>query len=158
MTGALNELEPEDGNNSVADIQKWKVCVEAANNDADRMTALYSVMNESQYQKVEIAYDLGVNPGAYVEFMEIKPKFDADGNGSYKQAEIKAAIDSMTGCSTAEKAVLWQLSVNSNTKATRHPYSKKVGQQVIDARAAAKAAAEKVGSSSTFEDAITSQW
>lgn len=63
-----------------------------------------------------------------------------DGNGSYKNAEIQAAIDGITGYYTTEqKAVLWQLATGS-TSAKNNPYSRQVGQQVLDTRAATKAA------------------
>lgn len=143
LTGALNELQPEDGEDKVSDLQKWRASVDFSDDVDDQLTALYAVMPPAQFQKVEIANNFGVSPDAYVTLQEIKPRYDSDGNGSYKNAEIKAAIDGMSGYYSAEqKAVLWQLATGS-TSARNNPYSRQVGQQVLDARKAANEAAEQ---------------
>ena len=141
LTGALNELQPEDGADEVSDLQKWRASVDFSDDVEDQLAALSAVMTDAQFQKVEIANNFGVSPDAYVTLQEIKPQYDADGNGSYKNAEIKAAVDGLPGYYTTEqKAVLWQLATGS-TSARNNPYSRQVGQQVLDARAAAKEAA-----------------
>lgn len=141
LTGALNELQPEDGADEVSDLQKWRASVDFSDDVEDQLAALSAVMTDAQFQKVEIANNFDVSPDAYVTLQEIKPQYDADGNGSYKNAEIKAAVDGLPGYYTTEqKAVLWQLATGS-TSARNNPYSRQVGQQVLDARAAAKEAA-----------------
>lgn len=141
LTGVLSELQPDEGEDTVSDLQKWRASVDFSDDVEDQLTALSVVMTDAQFQKVEIANDFGVKPDAYVTLQEIKPQYDADGNGSYKQVEIQAAIDGMQGYYTTEqKAVLWQLATGS-TSAKNNPYSRKVGQQVLDAREAAKEAA-----------------
>ena len=141
LTGALNELQPEDGADEVSDLQKWRASVDFSDDVEDQLAALSAVMTDAQFQKVEIANNFGVSPDAYVTLQEIKPQYDDDGNGSYKNAEIKAAVDGLPGYYTTEqKAVLWQLATGS-TSARNNPYSRQVGQQVLDARAAAKEAA-----------------
>ncbi len=141
LTGALNELQPEDGTDEVSDLQKWRASVDFSDDVEDQLVALSAVMSDAQFQKVEIANNFGVSPDAYVTLQEIKPQYDADGNGSYKNAEIKAAVDGLPGYYTTEqKAVLWQLATGS-TSSRNNPYSRQVGQQVLDARAAAKEAA-----------------
>lgn len=141
LTGALNELQPADGEDEVSDLQKWRASVDFSDDVEDQLAALSAVMTDAQFQKVEIANNFGVSPDAYVTLQEIKPQYDADGNGSYKNAEIKAAVDGMPGYYTTEqKAVLWQLATGS-TSSRNNPYSRQVGQQVLDARAAAKEAA-----------------
>lgn len=141
LTGALNELQPEDGADEVSDLQKWRASVDFSDDVEDQLAALSAVMTDAQFQKVEIANNFGVSPDAYVTLQEIKSQYDADGNGSYKNAEIQAAVDGLPGYYTTEqKAVLWQLATGS-TSARNNPYSRQVGQQVLDARAAAKEAA-----------------
>lgn len=141
LTGALNELQPEDGADEVSDLQKWRASVDFSDDVEDQLAALSAVMTDAQFQKVEIANNFGVSPDAYVTLQEIKPQYDADGNGSYKNAEIKAAVDGLPGYyATEQKAVLWQLATGS-TSSRNNPYSRQVGQQVLDARAAAKEAA-----------------
>ncbi len=141
LTGALNELQPEDGADEVSDLQKWRASVDFSDDVEDQLAALSAVMTDAQFLKVEIANNFGVSPDAYVTLQEIKSQYDADGNGSYKNAEIQAAVDGLPGYYTTEqKAVLWQLATGS-TSARNNPYSRQVGQQVLDARAAAKEAA-----------------
>ena len=138
FTGALDELEPEEGEESVSDLQKWRASVDYFEDVEDQLTALSMVMPDTQFIKVEIANDFGVTPDAYITLQEIKPRFDADSNGSYKQTEIQAAIDSMSGRYTTEqKAVLWQLTTGS-TSSKINPYSRQVGQRVLDAKKNAK--------------------
>lgn len=140
LTGALSSLQPEDGEDEVSDLQKWRASVDFSDDIDDQLAALSAVMSDAQFQKVEIANNFGVTPDVYVTLQEIKPRYDVDGNGSYKNAEIQAAIDGMTGYYTTEqKAVLWQLATGS-TSAKNNPYSRQVGQQVLDTRAATKAA------------------
>ncbi len=141
LTGVLDELQPEEGEDAVSDLQKWRASVEFSADVEDQLTALSAIMSESQFMKVEIAHSFGVNPEDYVSLYEIRSQYDADKNGSYTNAEIRAAIDAMSGSySAAQKAVLWQLATGS-TSAKNNPYSRNVGQQVVDARAAAKEAA-----------------
>lgn len=107
----------------------------------DQLAALSMVMTDAQFQKVEIANDFGVRPETYVTLQEIKSQYDADGNNSYKNTEIQAAVDGLPGRYTRkQKAVLWQLATGS-TSARNNPYSREIGQQVLDAKKAAKQAA-----------------
>lgn len=154
LTGILNALEPESGADEVSDLQKWRACIDFSSDVEDQLTALSAVMTNAQFQKVEIANDFGVAPDVYVTLQEIKQQYDEDGNGSYKNSEIQAAIDGMPGYYTsAQKAVLWQLATGS-TSAKNNPYSRDVGQQVLDARAAAKEATaqEQTGATTDATD------
>lgn len=157
LNQALEELEPDAGKNKVSNVQKWRACVDYFYDTDDQMTALFANMEPEQYQKVEIAYDFGVEPDTYVTLQEVLPEYDADGNGHYKQDEITAAIEAMPGRYTAEqKAVLWQLATGS-TSPKKNPYNQAVGQKVIDARTAAKEAAEQEEDEDTFSKAIMDQ-
>ena len=141
LAQAIHDLNPLPGEERVSTLQKWRASVDFSDDVEDQLAALSAVMTDAQFQKVEIANNFGVSPDAYVTLQEIKPQYDADGNGSYKNAEIKAAVDGLPGYYTTEqKAVLWQLATGS-TSARNNPYSRQVGQQVLDARAAAKEAA-----------------
>ena len=159
LMNEFDDLEPPEGKTSVQQIQRWRLCVDFTDNTDDQMTALYAVMQPTQYQKVEMASNFGVKPREYVSFKETLPNYDADGNGYYKQAEITAAIDSLD-CSVEVKAVLWQLAVGKSTKGKSNPYSRKIGQQVYEARQAAPKVSDEV--ESTFADdfsaEIEKQW
>lgn len=129
----LSELKPEAGEKDVSWMQKWRVCVEFSNDPEDQMTALYAVASEDAYAKVEIAYSLGVMPEMYLRLHEIKEKFDANGNGSFSNSEIRAACDSMEGVSRDQKAVLWQL-ITGSMSARSNPYNRQLGDQVVKER------------------------
>lgn len=89
----------------------------------------------------------GITPEIYISFKSTLPRYDADGNGSFTQAEVKAAIDAMSGGSeglslpspdgetviltTAQKAVLWQI-YDKRWTAKNNPYDVTVGQWVYD--------------------------
>lgn len=135
----LEDLEPPESEDEVLDIQRWRTCVDFSGDEAIQLAALRGETSDSLYLKFELATQMGVSLDSYVGLYEIREQFDANGNGSYTNAEVKAAIDSMTGyqLTAAQKAVLWQLMTGS-TSSKNNPYSPQVGQQVIDARKAQK--------------------
>lgn len=151
LTEDLNELQPAEGKEEVSSLQKWRASVDFSDNVEDQLTALSAVMTDAQFQKVEIANDFGITPDTYVTLQEIKPRYDSDGNGSYKNAEIQAAIEALPGYYTTEqKAALWQLSSGS-TSAKKNPYSQQVGNQILEAKKAAKEKAAREQSTTTTD-------
>ena len=162
LMGTMNALEPEEGKISVSDIQRWRACVDFSDDANDQLTALSAVMDDKQFVKVKIAYSFSVEPEAYVRLQEIKYGFDADGNEYLSNNEIKAAINSMSGLTTKQRAALWQLATGS-TSARKNPYDGKVGQQVIDAREKAKENADSgagmnaMGDDESFQQAFLNQ-
>lgn len=142
LAKAINNLEPQDGADTVSSTQKWRAVVDTVKNTNDQLAALAQVMSESEYRKVSAGRAHGVEPSSYVAFKESLPKFDADGNGTFKQAEIKAAIDAMgekygtvlpggSKLTIAQQAVLWQLA-NKSWKPKNNPYSVAIGQKVYN--------------------------
>ncbi len=142
LAKAINDLEPQDGADTVSSAQKWRAVVDTVKNTNDQLAALAQVMSESEYRKVSAGRAHGVEPSSYVAFKESLPKFDADGNGTFKQAEIKAAIDAMgekygtvlpggSKLTIAQQAVLWQLA-NKSWKPKNNPYSVAIGQKVYN--------------------------
>lgn len=145
---AIAQLTPEDGKNDVSDVQKWRATLNTVSGAEKQMQALKAVMPEDQYRKVEIAHSFGVQPDSFVKLREIMPQYDANHNGSYSQDEVKAAIDAMggavrglslptpggsAGLPSNHSAVLWQLMTTSKS-AKNNPYSRSIGQQVLDAK------------------------
>ena len=114
----------------ITDLQKWRAAVDEFGDTASQVKALEAVMKDAQWAEFTIAYDYGVEPNAYVELKEIMPEFDANGNQSYSNAEVQAAIDSMSGLTTEQRAVLWQLFA-STTSAKNNPYSRSIGEEVL---------------------------
>jgi len=52
---------------------------------------------------------------------------------------VKAIIDAkFSHLPQSQKAVLWQIANSSTKSAKNNPYSVKIGQEVLDAKAAAK--------------------
>ena len=155
LTNSLNALKPEEGKETVSSVQKWRAALDAAGKNGDRRAALKSVMTDNERARYEIADSFGVEPEAWVRLKEILPKYDADGNGSYKNAEVEAAIDGMTGSGALlapwdveagnhdlyltkdEKAVLWQLYTGSKS-ASGNPYSVSTGWKVLEAKGTGK--------------------
>ena len=149
LSNALNELEPLEGENTVSGLQRYRAVVDAGLTEDEQMAALSGLMTESEYGKLQTGYSFGVAPEAYVTYKELLPMYDTDGNGSFKQEEVEAAIDAMgstTGgiilpsagaapgvlLTNAEKAALWQMA-NKSWKPKNNPYDTYVGQQVYDA-------------------------
>ncbi len=155
----LTDLKKGSGVEGVSELEKWRTCVDFSDDQENQMIALYAVMNDETYSKVEMAYRYGVSPESYVSFQEAKSGFDSDGNGYYKYSEIQEAIDSVSGLTSAEaKAALWQLATGA-TSASKNPYSKEVGQSVLDAKAEAKRkkAQEDSGNEESFSDTVMKQ-
>lgn len=150
LTDGLSGLTPEEGKSQVSGLQKWKTVVDAGLSADKQMAALGEVMSETEYHKLTIGSQYGIEPKAYVQFKEALRQNDANGNGSYSQAEIEAAIDAMSGAdeeavfmamllgesvdavilTNEQKAVLWQLQSSSDS-AKNNPYSRSVGEAVL---------------------------
>ena len=150
LTDELSALKPEEGKTQVSNLQKWKTVVSTGLSADKQLAALSEVMSESEYLKLNIGNGYGIDPQTYVKFKEALQTHDANGNGSYNQDEIRAAIDALSGAdeetafmamllgesvdavflTTEQKAVLWQLQSSSNS-AKNNPYSRSVGEKVL---------------------------
>ena len=143
LAQAIHDLDPLPGEDRVSTLQKWRASVDFSDDVEDQLTALSMIMEPKSLAVWETANNYGVAPDVYVTFQEIGTQYDANGNGSYTQAEAKAAIDAeFSHLTTAQKAVLWQwVCYSSGSK--KNPYDPTIGQGFIDARDAAKEAAEE---------------
>lgn len=132
----LDALEPEDGADSVSSLQRQKTVVNSGISQTDQLAALGTMMSEPEFGKVQAGTAYGVTPKAYVDLKAALPRYDSDGNGSFNQAEVAAAINSLGGLggglSNSQKAALWQL-YNKSWSAKNNPFSVSIGQQVHDA-------------------------
>lgn len=131
VSSVLEGLEPEDGEDSVSKIQRYKAVTESGLSEEDQVQALSAVMTETEYERLLIGYDAGVTPESYVRFKEMLPEYDADGNGTYKQSEVEAAIRAIPGLSNAQRAALWQIQ-NKSWKPNKNPFSTSTGQKVYN--------------------------
>lgn len=150
LTDELSALQPEEGKKQVSNLQKWQTVVSAGLSKDKQLAALSEVMSETEYLKLNIGNGYGIDPQTYVKFKAALQTHDANGNGSYSQDEIRAAIDGMSGAdeeaafmamllgesvdavflTTEQKAVLWQLQSSSDS-AKNNPYSRSVGEKVL---------------------------
>jgi len=144
LVRAVDALEPLPGEKSVSAIQKARVVVDTISDADDRLAALGTVLSDSQFRKVSIAADAGLDPEVWVAFREILPEFDSDANGSYTQEEIEDAIRAFSNgsnygttlmkaarnLSRDEMAILWQ--IGGSWKSSNNPFSKTTGKYVKD--------------------------
>jgi hypothetical protein len=142
LTQAMNALEPLPGEKSVSAIQKARTVLDTISDPDERLAALGTVLSESQYKKVSAAATNGLDPEVWVDFREILPEFDADGNGSYTQSEVEDAIRALSdgtnygtllgkaprNLDKDEMAILWQMSGNWN--ADNNPFSRITGRKI----------------------------
>lgn len=129
----LSQIDAPEGKNEPTNEQKWRAIVDSDMSVDDQLKALETVTDASQYRKFKIAYSNGIDPAAYVTVREVLPQYNADGNGSYKNAEIEAAIDSLSlPLTNAQRAVLWQL-LTGSTSGKNNPYSSAVGWDIVSA-------------------------
>lgn len=147
LADALNALEPEEGKKTVSNVQRYRAVLAAELSEDEQLAALQELMQESEYSKLQVGYEHGILPEAYVRFRELLPQYDADGNGTLNQKEVEKALDSMGGgvglvlpggsggdqpLTVKQQAVLWQLA-NRSWKPNKNPYSTSVGRKVYDA-------------------------
>lgn len=130
LTEIFAGLEPEEGSDTVSDMQRYKAVVTSGLSDQEQLAALGTLMGESEYAKVETGYEFGVTPAMYVQARENVAEIDENGNTS--QDEATQAISSIQGLTVREKAVLWQLQ-NKSWKETNNPFDTMTGQQVYNA-------------------------
>ena len=120
----VRQLTPEDGSDSVRDIQKWELIAAAGMSESGKLAALSAMMSDSQREKLLTATDYGVTAEQYVAFRRLLSEAE-----SQTQEAAQAAIDQMDGLTTKQKAVLWQLA-NKAWKAKNNPYSTKIGAEI----------------------------
>ena len=130
LTEIFAGLEPEEGADTVSNMQRYQAVVTSGLSDQEQLTALGTLMGESEYVKVETGYEFGVTPEQYIQARESVAEIDD--NGSTSQDEATRAISSIQGLTVRERAVLWQLQ-NKSWKATNNPYDTITGQQVYNA-------------------------
>lgn len=131
LNEALDSLEPPEGEDQVTRLQKYQAVVNSDLTESEQMTAMGELMPETEYEKLRVGSLQGVTPRAYVSYKQALPLYDADGNGSFKQEEVRAALDSLP-LTTEQRAALWQMQ-NKSWKPSSNPYSVSVSQQVYDA-------------------------
>lgn len=112
LTMRISQLRPEAGKETVRDLQRYEVVTsDRSLSEAEQLTALESMMEDTEFEKLETAYAAGVTPGQYVEFKRATDGLSADKiNGKTvsgsKKAKVLAAIDAM-GITNSQKTALY---------------------------------------------------
>ena len=130
LTEIFAGLEPEEGADTVSKMQRYHAVVTSDLSDQEQLTALGTLMEESEFSKAETGYEFGISPALYIQTRESVAKIDEDGSTS--QDEATMAINSLPGLTGRERAILWQLQ-DKGWKAKNNPFSVRVGQEVYDA-------------------------
>lgn len=127
----LGKLKPEKEGESVTRLQKYRTIVSSGLSREEQMQAMAAVMTESEYSRMQAGYDAGVSPETYVTFKGLLPNYDANGNNSFSQDEVTAAVQAMPGLTNPQRAALWQMQ-NKSWKPSGNPFDTNVGQYLYD--------------------------
>ena len=119
-----HDLVPEEGYQSVRQIQKWEMLVDAGLSDSYLYAAVAASMSDDQRAKLDTALDSGVEMPVYVAW---RRQMLADGGKT--QEAMAAWLDAQSGLSNDAKAALWQLT-NSGWKPAKNPYSVQIGEDI----------------------------
>lgn len=124
---------------------------ESGLSDEGKAEAMSAVVSDSERYKFRAAYEAGVSADAWAGFYRTLSNYDEDGNGSYKQAEVTAALDNariplsagegaaqgLFGGDTetrsltrAEKAAIWS-AYNPKWKTANNPFDASIGDRVV---------------------------
>ena len=136
MKNAIARIEPEEGKKSASTLQKFRAIVDAVGSETVQLAAMKTVMAEKAWLKLQAAGEYGVSPEDFVEVSEAALRID-DGNGRYSQKEVVEALNQFPHIGAYAKAALWQILTGAK-EATNNPYSKKVGQEIVDAAGASE--------------------
>lgn len=132
-------------------LGKRVAVAESGLSEEGKAEAMSAVVSESERYKFRAAYEAGVSADAWAGFYRTLPRYDEDGNGSYKQAEVTAALDNariplsagegaaqgLFGGDTetrsltrAEKAAIWS-AYNPKWKTANNPFDASIGDRVV---------------------------
>lgn len=114
------------GTEDVKDWQRVQAICKATGDEDYQVAAMEAIMDDVEYFRFIQANGYGVTPEIWAELKRALPKFDADYSGTYKQAEVKSAIDSLKGLDDMERAALWQMT----TMGKKNPYNREVGTEM----------------------------
>lgn len=121
LTMRISHLRPEAGKETVRDLQRYEVVTsDRSLSEAEQLAALESMMEDTEFEKLETAYAAGVTPGQYVEFKRATDGLSADKiNGKTvsgsKKAKVLAAIDAMDITNSQKTALYYAAGYKQST-------------------------------------------
>lgn len=84
VVDALEDLEPEAGEDRVSDMQKWREIADMPFGDDVKSMALEGMMRDSQYEKYSMALGAGITTYQYVYFLDAVDNLSSDKDESGK--------------------------------------------------------------------------
>ena len=121
-----HDLVPEEGYQSVRQIQKWEMLRDASLNDSYLYAAVAATLPDDQRAKLDTALDSGVEMPVYVAW---RRQMLVDGGKT--QEAMEDWLNKQRGLSNDAKATLWQLT-NSRWKPDKNPYNVWIGEDIYD--------------------------
>lgn len=119
-----HDLVPEEGYQSVRQIQKWEMLRDASISDSYLYAAVAATLPDDQRAKLDTALNSGVGMPVYVAW---RRQMLVDGGKA--QEAMEDWLDTQRGLSNDAKATLWQLT-NASWKPDKNPYSVQVGEDI----------------------------
>ena len=108
----MESLEPEDGNDKVTDLQRYRTVVDYGLSQQEQLTVLRDMMEDSEYEDLMSAYQKGIAPEQFITFREGISGLSADKNlagktiSGSKKRKVLAYIDTMD-LNNAQKTELY---------------------------------------------------
>ncbi len=112
LTAKMDALEPEAGKDTITDLQRYRTVVDYGLSQQDQLAVLGEMMEDSEYESLMSAYQLGVKPEQFVSFREGISGLSADKNAvgktisGSKKRKVMQFIDSMD-LNNAQKTALY---------------------------------------------------
>ena len=127
LATAFAVADAKNGDESLTVIEKAKIVANQVSGKKDASNALYAILPEDTWAKVDVAFSHGVTVKNWVEYKEQYAKKYGSQNPSMERVET--ILDGMK-ISDQAKAALWQIA-NKSWKAANNPYSTMVGSMVL---------------------------
>lgn len=121
LTAEMDSLEPEAGKDTVTDLQRYRTVVDYGLSQQDQLAVLGEMMEDSEYESLMSAYQLGVKPEQFVSFREGISGLSADKNAvgktisGSKKRKVMQFIDSMDLNNVQKTALYYAAGYSAST-------------------------------------------
>lgn len=139
-SGAEKIASAVDALDNPDNITQWKAVTSSGASEKDQLAAMEKYTSEDFYKKLTTASGQGVTVKKYVDWIDKRQDYDANGNGRYTMQEAADGLAAQRDMTKAEKAVLWQLT-NNSWNPSKNPFDAGIGQAVYDVMHGAAASA-----------------
>lgn len=117
----ISQLRPEAGKKTVSNQQRYEAVVQYGGmTEEEQLTALESMMEDYEFEKLETAYAAGISPEKFLEFKRATDGLSADQvNGKTvsgsKKAKVLATIDAMEITDSQKTALYYAAGYKEST-------------------------------------------